>query len=274
MLNNCKYAATWRWPGPGQKSALFHSEGGRGICIESFFMDRFYRSRFNTEGLYSFRLVMAESDLFFVCDENLESRAMDALKEARGQLEDYTSAHPAFRDSLTPVRVERSAPIIPRWMARAAALYGVGPMAAVAGAVARHVGNTLSPLCRHLIIENGGDIFLKSDRAITLGVYGGEDSPFAGKLSFTVESKGKPLSVCTSSGTVGHSLSFGKADAVVAIAARADVADAAATAIGNRVKAPGDVEMVLEQEKERGLLKGLIVVIGDRMGAWGDIKFI
>ncbi len=237
-------------------------------------MDRFYREQFKKDGLHSFQVMMGESDLFFVCDQDIRDSATLCLKDVRRTIEQYCADHRDFKESLSPVEAGPGAdPVIHR-MAQAGRAYDVGPMASVAGAVASYVGEILSPRCSHLIIENGGDIFIKSSRPVTLEIFTGLDSPFAGKIRFVVESRGEPLGVCTSSGRIGHSLSFGNADAVVAIADDPVLADAGATSIANKVKSTMDIDVVLEQELERGLLKALIIVIDDRIGAWGDIKFI
>ncbi len=119
-------------------------------------------------------------------------------------------------------------------MAAAAQTAGVGPMAAVAGAIAECVGRELLEFSPEVIVENGGDIFLKVSHRRTVGIFAG-DSPLTGRIGIQIEARDTPLGVCTSSGTVGHSLSFGRADAVVVLAPAAALADAAATAIGNRV---------------------------------------
>jgi ApbE superfamily uncharacterized protein (UPF0280 family) len=148
---------------------------------------------------------------------------------------------------------------------------GVGPMAAVAGAVAEYVGRELLTFSPEIIVENGGDIFLKILRQRTVGIYAG-DSPLTGKIGLEINPRETPLGVCTSSGTVGHSLSFGKADAAVIIAASATLADAAATAIGNRVNRPEDVAGAIQFGKGINGLKGIVIIIGESVGAWGDVK--
>jgi ApbE superfamily uncharacterized protein (UPF0280 family) len=148
---------------------------------------------------------------------------------------------------------------------------GVGPMAAVAGAVAEYVGRELLDFSPEIIVENGGDIFLSIDRPRTVGIYAG-GSPLTGKLGLEISPRDTPLGVCTSSGTVGHSLSFGKADAVVVLAASVSLADAAATAVGNRVINPDDVQSAIDFAGRIEGLKGLVIIIGKNVGAWGDVK--
>src|SRR5690606_22056825 len=105
-----------------------------------------------------------------------------------------------------------------------------------------------------VIVENGGDIYLRMDRPVEIGLYAGADSPFSGTLRLRVDPRGAGLGVCCSSGTVGHSLSFGKADAVVTVAADAALADAAATSLCNRIQTTDDIASILDAEKSRGLL--------------------
>lgn len=147
----------------------------------------------------------------------------------------------------------------------------VGPMAAVAGAIAEYVGKELLEFSPEIIVENGGDIFLKVLRKRIVGIYAG-DSPLTGKVGLEINPQETPLGVCTSSGTVGHSLSFGKADAVVVIATSATLADAAATAICNRVSQPEDIHSAIEFGKQISSLKGIVIIIGGDVGAWGDVK--
>jgi hypothetical protein len=227
-----------------------------------------------TQGLFAFQVEIQESDLFVVCDRDLRAEAQAALAKARSEIESYIGREPDFRRTLAPIAVADDAPQIIRKMAEAAQVYGVGSMAAVAGAVAQEVGEAISGDCSHLIIENGGDIYIKSDRKVTLGVYAGEKSPFTGNVRFQVDPKGGSLGVCTSSGKVGHSLSFGRSDAVVTVAESAYLADAAATAIGNLIKTPHDVQPVLDKELEKNLLNALIIIIGDKMGVFGDVNLI
>jgi hypothetical protein len=104
-----------------------------------------------------------------------------------------------------------------------------------------------------------------------LGIFAGS-SPLTGKIGLEIEADETPIGICTSSGTVGHSLSFGKADAAITLAKSATFADAAATAIGNIVKEPGDIDKAIEYAKSIRDLKGLVVIIGDKIGMWGNVK--
>jgi ApbE superfamily uncharacterized protein (UPF0280 family) len=144
-------------------------------------------------------------------------------------------------------------------------------MAAVAGALAESVSKDLLKLSEEVIVENGGDIYLATSKERTIGIYAG-NSPLSFKIGFVIGPEDSPLGVCTSSGTVGHSLSFGKADAVSVLSKSAGLADAAATAIGNIVKEKRDIELGLERGKEIEGVSGMLIILGDKMGVWGDVK--
>lgn len=144
-------------------------------------------------------------------------------------------------------------------------------MAAVAGAIADFVGAGLADYSTDVIVENGGDIYIKSTRKRVVGIFAGT-SPLTGKIGIEIDNKGIPLGVSTSSGTVGHSLSFGKADAVVVLAKTAVLSDAAATAIGNLIQGPENIPEGIEFARGIEDIKGIIIIIGDKMGAWGEVN--
>jgi len=158
-------------------------------------------------------------------------------------------------------------------MAAAGEAAGVGPMAAVAGAIAAHVGVDLLPYSTEVIVENGGDVFLKIKGPGTIAIYAGS-SPLSLKIGIKVYPDDRPLGVCTSSGTVGHSLSFGRADAVCVISRDCALADATATAVCNQVKSGKDIQKAIDTGKRIRDVDGLVVVIGDQIGMWGDVEIV
>jgi uncharacterized protein len=165
------------------------------------------------------------------------------------------------------------APAIVRDMLTQSKICGVGPMAGVAGAVAEFVARDLLHLTDNLIIENGGDVFLKTKNDITVSVFAGE-SPLSYKVNFMIKAKDTPLGICTSSATVGPSISFGKADAVCVISPSATLADAAASAIGNRVKSKKDIEPALEYGIKISGVTGIIIIMGKEMGVIGKVELV
>jgi hypothetical protein len=156
-------------------------------------------------------------------------------------------------------------------MIAAARRVGVGPMAAVAGALAERVGRALSSLSEEVIVENGGDLFLSIRRPATVALYAGK-SPLSRRVGLKIDPALSPLGVCTSSGTVGHSFSFGRADAACVLAPAAALADAAATALGNRVPDAGGIPLALEWAAGVPELIGAVVIVGDKLGAWGRVE--
>lgn len=237
------------------------------------YQPRTYRHDISDGGLVSFTAVVRETDLYIRAARDLSARALEIVREARGQLESYIRGHPLFLHSLEPVAVEGSAPRIVQEMALSARLAGVGPMAAVAGAMAEVVGRGLLEFCPEVIVENGGDIFLKVESRRLIGIYAGQ-SPFTGRLAIEVGADRSPLGICTSSGTVGPSLSLGAADAAIVLSRSAALADAAATSVGNAVKSPGDIQAAIDAGMAIGGVTGIVVIAGESMGAWGDVKLV
>ncbi|OGO31054.1 MAG: thiamine biosynthesis protein ApbE [Chloroflexi bacterium RBG_16_56_11] len=235
------------------------------------YQPRTYRQWVEGRDLVAFAVTVKETDLYVQAGTDLRRKTRRIVLKYRRQLESYIERHPLFLTSLEPLPVTEDAPTIARQMLAAGEQAGVGPMAAVAGAMAECVGRELLDFSPEVIVENGGDIFLRTLKKRTVGIYAG-DSPLSGKMGIVIDAADTPLGICTSSGTVGHSLSFGRADAVVVLAGSAALADAAATAIGNRVKRPGDIAAAIELGRGIGGLKGLVIIIGNEVGAWGDVK--
>ena len=235
--------------------------------------ERTYRSLINKDNLTSYNVKIAESDLFISSDTNLADEALKSLIKHRNFLESYIKNHPTFRTSLLPLPEDDLAPPIIRDMLSKSKICGVGPMASVAGAVSEFVGYDLLDQTENLIIENGGDIFLKSKNKLTVSVYAGE-SALSYKVNILVKPEETPLGICTSSATVGPSLSFGKADAVCVISKSATLADATASAIGNRVKSKKDFKSALDYGIKIPGVKGIIIICGNDMGAIGEVELI
>ncbi len=235
--------------------------------------ERTYRRRLSHTHLETFEVRVKETDLLVRGDRNLSEPARNAVLGLREQLESYIVLHPEFAESMVPVEDDPFAPRIVRDMMLAGKKAGVGPMAAVAGAVAEHVGKALLRSTDEIIVENGGDIFVKVNRPVTIGIYAGE-SPLSNKFGLTVEPGETPLGICTSSGTVGHSKSFGKADAACVVSVSTALADAAATALGNRVRRGEDLEKALSWSKTIDEVGGALIIIGEKIGAWGTLHLV
>jgi uncharacterized protein len=234
---------------------------------------RSYRNLISKSDLVGFRVTVKETDLFVQASTLLEDITRELVLEKRGYIENYIERHPEFARTLAPWRVTEFEPVIIVDMALAGEKAGVGPMAAVAGAIAEHVGIDLLRHSHEVVVENGGDVFLKSDDPVTIAIYAGK-SPLSLHMGLRIESSGKPISICTSSGTVGHSLSLGKADAVCVVSDSCCLADAAATSIGNRVKSKAHIQPAVDFGKHIEGVKGIVVIIDDEVGIWGDLNVV
>jgi hypothetical protein len=235
--------------------------------------ERTYRNLVNTEKLLAFRVVVMETDLLVHAGKKLEHETRELVLEHRGYVEAYIKAHPGFAAALTPWRLEGPAATIVVDMVKAGENAGVGPMAAIAGAVAEHTGLGLLKSTDHVIVENGGDVFIKTDTPLTVGIFAGK-SPLSLRIGIRLSGGPKPMAVCTSSGTVGHSLSLGQADAVCVVADSCSIADAAATAIGNQIQSIADIGYAIGKGKGIENIRGIIIIVGEKMGMWGELEVI
>ncbi len=233
---------------------------------------RDYRGRIRAQDLISYQVKVRESDLLILTPSPRAKEALSILLEVRLVLEAYIDLHPAFVTSLVPLEVEDCDPEVVKTMARAAQAAGVGPMAAVAGAIAQAVGERLVLLERDVVVENGGDIYIHSRRERVTALFAG-DSPLSMKVGIRVP-EGAARGVCTSSGRVGHSFSRGKAHSVTVVARDAAMADAAATALANMVQSPRDIGETLKKARELPDLLGVVVICEDCLGAWGEASLV
>jgi hypothetical protein len=234
---------------------------------------RFYRHWIKDDDLVSFEVVVKQTDLYIRSRRDLKDKALDSVLKHRGSLEAYIGRHPIFLTTLDPYQAEAGAPAIVKEMARVSQLAGVGPMAAVAGAIAEAIGRDLLAFSPEIIVENGGDIFLKISKKRLVGIYAGQSS-FTKRIALEIMPRETPLGICTSSATVGHSLSLGNADAVIVLSPSAALADAAATALCNIVKTADDIPQAIEKAQGIEGLHGLVIIVGDKMGVWGKVRIV
>jgi len=233
----------------------------------------FYRHWIKDSDLVSFNITVKQTNLYIRARRNLKNKALKSVLKHRTPLEKYIEHNPLFLTTLEPYRAEADAPTIVKEMCRASQIAGSGPMAAVAGAIAQAVGKDLLALSPEVIVENGGDIFLKISKKRLIGIYAGE-SPFTGKIALEIKPRETPLGICTSSATLGHSLSLGNTDAVIALSKSTPLADAIATAIGNRVKEANDISKAIEKAQDIKELHGIVIIKGDKIGIWGRAKIV
>ena len=236
------------------------------------YKERNYRDLVEGKNLVSFQIKEEESDLYIRANQELAFYARQLLIIYREQIESYINSHPLFKRTLLPYPQDDEAPEIINSMVQAANLCGVGPMAAVAGAIAEFVGRELLNYSSEVIVENGGDIFIKSNKERKVSIFAGE-SPLSQKIILKIKAQKNFVGICTSSGTVGPSLSFGKADAVTVISDSVLLADAAATAVGNLIKSKEDIDKGLIYARKIKGIKGVVIIKEDNMGLWGEINF-
>ena len=233
--------------------------------------ERTYRRSAFRADLLAYEVRVKETDLHIQSDKELEREARELVYEVREQIESYIDRNPLFLHTLVPVEEDLYAPVVVREMISAGKRVGVGPMAAVAGAVAEYVGLSLLSRCHEVIVENGGDIFAKTNQPLSVGIFAGR-SPLSNKLALQIEPQEMPLGICSSSGTVGPSYSEGVADLACVLCKSAALADAAATALGNRVKTTVDVNEALEWIQTIQEVSGAVVVLAENIGVWGNVR--
>ena len=214
-----------------------------------------------------------ETDLHIRATHDLQPSTLRSVIRYRYQLEHYIAQKPEFLNSLVPLATDEFAPSIVKEMIWAAQAAGVGPMAAVAGAMAEAVGRDLLLESPEVIVENGGDIFLLAAKELRVGIFA-NSSPLNFKVGLRIPAIREGWGICTSSGTVGPSLSLGRTDAVCVVSPSAALADAAATAVGNLVRSPSDVSRGLEKAQNIPGLTGVVIIIGDKLGVWGDVQLV
>ncbi len=219
-----------------------------------------------------------DTDLWIGVDPSSFCKGMkefcyERIRSYRVELENYLVSDPLFGKTLSPYRPLPEAPEMALVMAEAGKKAGVGPMAAVAGVFSERLGNDLMKQfeMKELAIENGGDIFLFLTDSLIMSVYAGND-PLSGKIGILIPENIGRIGVCTSSGKVGPSLSFGKADAAMVACKNTALADAWATSIGNRVKKAEDIDDVLKFTEKIEEILSVVIVCDGKMGIRGEFE--
>jgi len=205
--------------------------------------------------------------------------AVNEIRRNRKDLEEFVSDHSDFLYRLRPINItpDIKTPKIIKLMMESSKIANVGPMASVAGALA-DIG--LEAMLREqanvAVVENGGEIAAFTDRPIIISIFSNNPN-LQNRIGFLLQSKDCPIGVATSSSKTLHALSFGNADSVTVAAVNASVADAAATAICNSVvgeDAERAVQRGLEKAKRIEGVRGVLIVLGDKLGIWGELPKI
>jgi hypothetical protein len=238
------------------------------------YQKRFYRDWFSAGDLYLTRIMAKETDLEILSDKPVDKYfAEEKIRLYRWDIESYIDKDRRFLTALKPLTVALDAPRIVKEMSAQAKKANVGPMATVAGAIAEFLGkDLLKNGYKDVIVENGGDIFLKTTRKRKIGIYSGRLKLWRG-LELTIKPKDTPIGICTSSGTLGHSLSFGCADSVVILSRNTSLADAVATATCNRIRSRQDLQAALNFAKSITGVLGAIIIFKNNLISWGRVEF-
>jgi ApbE superfamily uncharacterized protein (UPF0280 family) len=233
---------------------------------------RFYRSIVKKEDFLKFEVKVEETDLLIIAKKDLRNKIRQEVIRQREILKNYIKENPDFLFSFSPVYVESEEEIIKK-MSESSFLTKTGPMASVAGAIAEIIGKKFLSESDEIIIENGGDIFAKMNRDFIIGIYAGK-SPLSMKVGIKLKKREIPYGIATSSGTVGHSISFGKADAVTVISSSATLSDGAATYFGNLIKDEIDKQLIISELKDFVFIEGIVIIKGKEIFLWGNLEIV
>lgn len=229
------------------------------------------------EEMVRFTVRHRETDLWIAVDRGNAARmaktAQTFVTALRRSLDSYLAVDPDYRRALIPYMPRPEAPLLLHEMAAAAATAGIGPMSAVAGAFARETGRMLRREfdIGEVVVENGGDIYADVQRPLDVALFAGA-SPLSERIGLHIPPTGHALGICTSSATVGPSLSFGKADAVMIVCRDVLEADSQATAFANRIHTTSDLQPVVETACRCPDILGAIAVKEDRMAIGGAFE--
>ena len=235
------------------------------------YRERSYRSRFSDDGRRWFCVKFLESDLWIGVDSgsyhaSMEEEVYAFLVDLRRRMDAYLLMDPQYKSALTPYDAGLEAPSILKEMSRVSYKTGIGPMSAVAGAVAKHVADYLGT--KEVIVENGGDIYASVAEDMDISVFAGQ-SPLSEKVGLHIPAAAFPCGICTSSGTVGPSLSLGRADAMMIVCKDVLLADSYATAMANRIKTVNDLQPVIEKIQNIPEILGALAVKDDKLAVCG-----
>ena len=242
------------------------------------YKERTYRDSFCSGNRRSFSVKFKETDLWIGVDKDsyspfMQDEALSIIVKLRNLMDSYLMLDPDYKSALVPYYPQTPAPQIFHDMSAVCKRTDIGPMSAVAGAVAKFVALELKKKFpyREIIVENGGDIYLEVTDDIDISVFAGQ-SPLSNRVGLHIPASVSPVGVCTSSGTVGPSLSFGRADAVMIVCKDVLLADSYATAMANRVKTVADIEPVIDYISGRSDILGALVVKDDRIAVTGSFE--
>ena len=243
---------------------------------------RLYRNEMGKERFSTFTIKYLETDIWVAVDKDSYSHLMPEfvakkIVELRKDLDNFIKECSIFKSSLRPIDLPKDIyiPEVVSEMIKASSKAGIGPMSAVAGAFSFFVGQAIEDNfnIKELIIENGGDLYMNIIEDTVIKIYAG-NSIFSDRVGLKIRSSHSTLGVCTSAGTVGHSLNFGRSDAVMIACKNPLLADSYATAISNEIKNTCDMDKILKQIKLKEEIISSLIIIDDKLGIAGDFELM
>ena len=197
----------------------------------------------------------------------------------RQELKRYIAKNPDFLLSIEPLKYnkENLYEIVLK-MYESSSKADVGPMACVAGTISEmSLDFLIDNGSTYSIVENGGDIALVNDEDVLCGIYSNNEI-LGNNIAFKIRSRKKPLGICTSSGKIGHSISFGSSDSVTVISKSPSLADGLATRIANEVNGETSEDKVSNAlecgENYKEFFDGVLIISDENVGTIGKLPKI
>lgn len=227
------------------------------------------------------RFQLKETIVTITSEKEYLPAAKDAIRSCRSDLEEFIRKDPFFAVTLDkyqpcqPAHPDASdIPEIAWRMAAAANRLDIGPMSAVAGTIASMaVEAMIEAGATYAIVDNGGDIALINDETVIVGIYAGESGTNV-SIGLEIEPRDSIIGICTSSGRIGHSISFGDADAVTVLSDDVSLADAAATAVGNAVNGAASIKDAFSIVGGVESITGGLIIAGGQIGIYGSVPIV
>ncbi len=224
------------------------------------------------------RFQLKETIVTISSEKRYMPAAKDAIGSCRSDLEKFIRKDPFFAVTLDKYRSAHpdahEIPEIAGRMIDAANTLGIGPMSAVAGTIASMAVEAMVDAgATYAIVDNGGDIAMINDEKVIVGIYAGESATGI-SIGLEIKPRDSILGICTSSGRIGHSISFGNADAVTVLSGNVSLADAAATAVGNAVNDVASIKEAFSIVSGLESITGGLIIIGGQIGIYGSVPIV
>jgi len=212
---------------------------------------------------------IGQTAVTIISDRKYLKVAKEAIFDARSQIGSKIHQDPFFGTTYEPYRPSDKDDHVVRRMCDASLLASVGPMAAVAGAIAEHAVTAMRDAgSEYAIVDNGGDVAIVCDRDVNIGMYADVNGR---RLSIRIPPTDDVLGICSSSASVGPSVSLGRSDISTVISRNVTLADACATTLGNLIKERQNMEEHLETVCSIDGITGCLAYCDGVLGMCGDV---